>query len=288
MTVQEAISQGAAVISKRWDETPWLDSSVILASVLGVSREKLLASYPEPLSDDNYQIFMEKAAQRAAGSPVAYITEMKEFYGLDFHVDARVLTPRADTEILVEAVQRTAEETLSSGCTPKILDLCTGSGCIAISLKHSIPQCDIWASDISAEALDVARMNQNTLLDSSDKITFIRTDLFAGIDEKFNIIVSNPPYLTTAETTTMKESRWPEPALALDGGADGLDFIRIIIKQAHRNLLPGGSIFFEADPAQMKEIRSVMENNYFSDILIIKDLAGRDRVITGKLIYGKN
>ena len=281
MTIRQAITEGTQKIGIRWPETPYLDACVILASVLGSTREKLLASLADTLDKTAYQAFMQGVEARAAGSPVAYITKHQEFYALDFYVDSRVLVPRADTEILVE----TALCYIKPGS--RVLDLCTGSGCIAIAIKHAVPEARVEASDISDGALAVFRHNAETLLSGqlkgqvSGQIVTYKSDLLSSIPGKYDVIVSNPPYLTRSETARMEEASWPEPKLALDGGEDGLDFIRRIIAEAAGHLLNGGRLLFEADPAQMGAIKIEFEKYKYNDIIIRKDLAGRDRVIAG-------
>ena len=273
MTIRQAISIGTEKIAPRWPETPYLDATVILASVLGSTREKLLASLADPIEPKDYQTFLRGVEERTAGSPVAYITHHQEFYALDFYVDSRVLVPRADTEILVE----TALSYIKPGS--RVLDLCTGSGCIAISIKHTVPEAMVEASDISEDALAVFHRNADAVL--SSQIATYKSDLLTSVPGKFDIIVSNPPYLTCSEVQKMKGDNWPEPSLALDGGDDGLNFIRRIIADARNHLASGGRLLFEADPAQMGAIKLEFEKYKYNDIIIEKDLAGRDRVIAG-------
>ena len=283
MTIREAISIGASQIEGRWPETPQLDASVILAAVLGASREKLLASLGDELDTASYEAFLGGVKRRVAGEPVAYITNHQEFYALDFYVDNRVLVPRADTEILVE----TALEYIKPGS--RVLDLCTGSGCIAIAIKHTVPGALVEAADVSEDALAVFRRNEVALLSGqlkgqvSGQIVTYKSDLLNDIpaSTRYDVIVSNPPYLTRSETAKMKADNWPEPPLALDGGEDGLHFIRRIARDARSRLLPGGRLLFEADPAQMSAIKLEFEKYKYNDIIIRKDLAGRDRVIAG-------
>ncbi len=281
MTIRQAITEGTQKIAIRWPETPCLDACVILASVLGSTREKLLASFSDTLGAADYAAYLKGVEERAAGSPVAYITHHQEFYALDFYVDSRVLVPRADTEILVE----TALAFVRPGS--RVLDLCTGSGCIAIAIKHAVPEARVEASDISDGALAVFRRNAETLLSGqlkgqvSGQIVTYKSDLLNSIPGKYDVIVSNPPYLTRSETARMENASWPEPKLALDGGADGLDFIKRIIADATGHLLPVGRLLCEADPAQMDAIKIEFEKYKYNDIIIRKDLAGRDRVIAG-------
>lgn len=282
MTIREVLLKGSQIISSRWKETPFLDSSVILQSILNISKERLFASFPDPVSQADLIKFMSAAKARAEGDPVAYITGHKEFFGLDFHVNRNVFIPRADTETVAEALVELVEK---SG-EKRILDLCTGSGCIAISVKHACPHADVCASDISEEALALFKKNSHDILGFTLK-TF-KSALFENIEGEFDIIVSNPPYLTEEETSKMKKEGWPEPETALDGGKDGLDFIRAITKGSRKYLKDRGYLIFEADPFQMKSISEELKKNSFSDIMIKKDIAGRDRAIIGRADYGKD
>ncbi|MBQ3713795.1 MAG: peptide chain release factor N(5)-glutamine methyltransferase [Spirochaetia bacterium] len=286
MTIREAIKIGTAQIEERWPETPYLDATVILAAVLGASREHLLASLSDELETASYDEFLRGVMRRKAGEPVAYITNHQEFYALDFYVDNRVLVPRADTEILVETALGYIKP------RSRVLDLCTGSGCIAIAIKHTVPGALVEAADVSEDALAVFKRNTEALLPRqnlsgqitgqlSGQIVTHKSDLLNNVPGVFDVIVSNPPYLTSSETSKMKGASWPEPPLALDGGKDGLDFIRRIVSDARSRLLPGGRLLFEADPAQMSAIKLEFEKYKYNDIIIRKDLAGRDRVIAG-------
>ncbi|MDD5428924.1 MAG: peptide chain release factor N(5)-glutamine methyltransferase [Candidatus Omnitrophica bacterium] len=210
-------------------------------------------------------------------TPVQYIIGHTEFCGLDIEVNEKVLIPRPETELLVEKAVEVAK---SQKTGVRVLDLCTGSGNIAIALTKSVSDCKIVASDISEEALDVARSNARRL-GVSGRITFIHSDLFTDINDKFDIIVSNPPYIAKFEFETLQEEVLREPRIALDGGDDGLDFYRKIIEAAPSYLKSGGHILFEigfGQAAQIKEI-IVAGRGDFKLIELAKDLNGIDRVI---------
>ncbi len=277
MTVRKLIELGSEKISHRWPDTPILDASVILCSILDISREKLLASYDMEIGKDDEYCFFEGTEKRAAGHPVAYITGKKEFFGLTFHVAEGILIPRSDTEILVETVIGKTETCFNK--KTRILDLCTGSGCIAIALQKNIPEAVIDASDISEISEKIFKKNCFSL--NEKKIKFIKSNLFEKITERYDIIVSNPPYLTDSHVNEMISGNWPEPESVLRGGKDGLDFIRLITDQAGDYLTEGGMLAYEADPSQMHMIEKIMAENSFMNISIVKDLAGRERVITG-------
>ena len=280
MTVRNLIRIGSEKIAPRWPDTPILDASVILCSLLGIRREKLLASYDIEIDTQTEADFKKAVEKRINGYPVAYITGRKEFFGLDFHVEEGILIPRSDTEILVETVIKAAEEAGTEKLS--ILDLCTGSGCIALALKKNIPFADIDASDISEISEYIFKKNCYVL--NEKHIKFIKSNLFDNIVKKYDIIVSNPPYLTDIHVDGMLSGNWPEPESALRGGIDGLDFIRKITEKAGDYLKTGGILAYEADPSQMDIIKAIMTERGFQNITVIRDLAGRERVIKGNLI----
>jgi release factor glutamine methyltransferase len=205
--------------------------------------------------------------------------------GLDLMVTAEVLVPRPDTETLVEAALAWIDHPDSS--SPKgslsVLDLCTGSGAVAVALKHERPDLTLWASDISVEALAVAEANARRLL-GPDKITFVRSDLFKAITGSFDLIAANPPYIPTGELEGLPGEVRGEPVLALDGGEDGLALIRPLVAGVRDRLKRGGALFMEADPRQMPAVTGILKNCGYRNIRIRKDLPGRDRVIGA--VYG--
>jgi release factor glutamine methyltransferase len=276
MTVRDALKEGSDYLKNSETDTAYLDSSLLLSLCMGISKEKLYASFPEKVSMDNYIRYSDLLKKRAAGHPIAYLTGKKEFFGLNFHVEEGVLCPRPDTELLVEKVLSLTE---NDNTLEDILDLCTGTGCIAISVKVNNNRLNVWASDISPLAESVFSINNFSL--ANESITFKKSSLFDNIEGKFDIIVSNPPYLTTEETDQRMDEGWKEPELALDGGKDGLDLIRIIIEEASSHLNDRGYLLIEAHPDQMENMKICMEENSFTDIIILKDLPGLDRVICG-------
>ncbi|MDX9801126.1 MAG: peptide chain release factor N(5)-glutamine methyltransferase [Spirochaetia bacterium] len=283
MTVKEIITQTAEKISQRWPFTPFLDASILLQEASGMSREKLLASYNTEIDENILEIFTEMEEKRVSGYPVAYITGRKEFFSNTYHVDRSVLIPRPDTEILVEKVLEAAEKMIHTYGDPlKILDLCTGSGCIAITLKKELgSRVEVEASDISEEAEKTFNINCKEILGYC--IPFYRCSLFDGIKGKYNIIASNPPYLEDTHVDKMIANNWPEPESALRGGADGLDLIRKIAPAACSYMENDGKLFLEADPGQIAEVKRLFSLNRFSSIEISKDLSGKERVISGCL-----
>jgi release factor glutamine methyltransferase len=335
MTIREALAEGNASLASAGIESPGLDSSLLLAEVLNTSRSSLTAAGLDPVSQEALATFRQLIKRRQSGECVAYILGRKEFYGLEFLVNPSVLVPRPDTETLVETAlkKRTenreqgtenrkqgAESKAAIGGRPfRVLDLCTGSGAIAIALKHTMPELEVWATDISAEALEIAKTNAARLL-PPNSIRFLQGDLYDALlptpnsqlstlnsqlptlnsqlstlnsqlptpnsqlptlNSQLPIITSNPPYIPSAEIPSLAPEVRMEPALALDGGGDGLNVIRKIVSRAPEFLCTGGVLMLEADPRQMAAIASLYKEAGFSDIQTHKDLSGRERVISG-------
>lgn len=226
---------------------------------------------------NEFEIGLEKIKNNV---PIQYVTNHQEFMKLDFYVDENVLIPQPDTEILVEEVIKYADLASTKSEPLRILDLCTGSGAIAISLAKHIDNCEITATDISNKAIQIAKLNAEKNL-VHRKITFIESDMFDSIPEKkYDIIVSNPPYIETDVINTLSKEVQKEPHLALDGGDDGLKFYRLIIKQAKNYLSSNGKVFFEIGYNQKEAIFNLIQNSeYFENPICIKDLSGNDRVI---------
>ena len=302
MTIREALASGSAVLKTAGIESHNLDASLLLAEVLNAGRSSLIAAASDPLAEEALAAYGDLIKRRLAGECVAYILGRKEFYGLEFLVNPSVLVPRPETETLVEAVlgSRDREEGIGdrgSGIRSagdrkempvRVLDLCTGSGAIAIALKHEMPELEVWAADISAEALETAKANAARLL-PPDSIRFFRGDIYKALPQLFTfqfslftVIVSNPPYIPTAEIAGLSPEVRAEPVIALDGGGDGLDIIRMIVAGAPDFLCTGGALLLEADPRQMNEIACLYEKAGFTDISTYNDLAGEKRVIGGK------
>ncbi|MDA3809147.1 MAG: peptide chain release factor N(5)-glutamine methyltransferase [Spirochaetaceae bacterium] len=276
MIVRDILKEGSDILKTGEIDTAYLDSSILLAKCLGISKEKLYASFPDDATQGQYEEFQQLISKRLDGFPVAYLTGQKEFFGLPFLVDEGVLCPRPDTELLVEKVLSLTE---NDSNIKNILDLCTGTGCIAISVKVNNRNLNITASDISPDSERIFSLNNYSLAENS--ITFTKSSLFENIKGTFDIIVSNPPYLTTVETDQRMNDGWKEPELALDGGHDGLDLIRRIINNAPAYLNDKGYLLIEAHSSQMENMKNSMVKNGFKNIIILKDLPGLDRVICG-------
>lgn len=280
-TIREVLTEGTSLLKKSltaW-ETPFLDAMVLLAYVLNISKEKLLASYPDNISQTDIDTFKETLKKRISNYPVSYLTHTKEFYDLNFFVDKNVLVPRPDSETLVETAIQILKEHPNG---KKVLDLCTGSGALAIALKHNLPEIDIQCSDLSSNAIEICRKNCMSNLKKELKI--IKSNLFDKIEGKFDMIITNPPYLTDKETDLMMGKGWPEPDMALRGGKDGLDFIKKIIVKAPDYLEKKAYLLIESSIDQTEAIKLLLESGKFKNTRIIKDLSGRNRVTLGQRV----
>ena len=287
MTIQETLAEGIALLKSPCDfafiDTPVLDASILLADMLEADKAKLILRGNEPLAEKDRIKYKTLLERRRSGECVAYILGHKEFRGLRFSVNPFVLVPRPDTETLVEAALEYIDSQQAYAQDSKslaLLDLCTGCGALAISLMNERPMLSATASDISVEALETARLNAKRLLPETGAVNFIQSDLFEKITGRFDIIVSNPPYVSTGDLPDLAPEVRREPDIALDGGEDGLCVIGKIIMQAQAYLFPGGALLLEAGTIQMPTIRTLLETHGFVGIRVQKDLTGRDRVIS--------
>lgn len=282
MTLKDVLKQGIQFLKNANIETPEVDAGVILCSVLNCDKTFLYAHDEYILNNVQQKKFLCLLESRAKGMPVQYITGHQEFMSLDFQVSCDVLIPRQDTEILVETLIEYSKEFNKKGL--EILDVGTGSGCIAVSLAHYIEGCRVVAVDVSEKALDTAVKNAFNI-GVSQKIKFVRSNLFENISSKasFDIIVSNPPYIESEDIKTLQiEVKEFEPTIALDGGIDGLDFYSEIIKTSPRFLKEQGILAFEVGYNQSEKVRDMM-SEYYCDVKIIKDFSKIGRVVIGRL-----
>ncbi|MDR2521205.1 MAG: peptide chain release factor N(5)-glutamine methyltransferase [Spirochaetaceae bacterium] len=275
MTAGEAAASGAAFLSGV-SGTAALDAQVLLAWLLGTTRAALHA-HPEqaldPALEERYQAVLHS---RRAGVCVAYLTGYKEFRRLSLRVTPDVLVPRPDTETLVEAALEYVEAARGGGGALSVLDVCTGSGAVALALKDEAPDLHVHASDVSAAALAIARENARAL---ALEVRFIHSDLFQHIDARYHIITANPPYVPAAQLPTLAPEVRREPRLALDGGADGLDVARSLIAGAPAHLEVGGALLLELSPPQMPAAASLLERAGFSGVRVFPGLDGNARVV---------
>ena len=268
--------QLALIIEDAGIENPWLEATVLVDHVLSLDRTAQILKADMEVDEAECKALLELAHRRAAHVPMAYITGHREFYGLDFIVSEDTLIPRPDSEVLVE----TALEKIEDGeC---VLDLCTGTGCIGISIASRRHLSHLTLVDISPAALDVARANVRRLLPDADVET-VQGDLYAPLaGRRFKAIVSNPPYIRWDLRETLSEEVLKEPVLALhDADADALGIIRRIVAQAPAHLENPGFLAIECDYRQSMPLVQIMHKNGFHDISVRKDLAGLDRVVCG-------
>ena len=265
-----------------------VDARVLLRHVLDVEAAWLVAHDRDALSPAQVDAYFALAGRRRAGEPVAYLTGEREFFGLSLSITPAVLIPRPETELLVEwALQR-----ISTEARAHFLDLGTGSGCIAIALAHARPQARGMAVDCSRDALAVARANAQRCLntgagsdtDGVANLSFLQSDWFAAIgDRRFDVIVSNPPYIAAGDAHLAQGDLRFEPAGALSSGHDGLDAIRCIVAAAPRYLQPGGWLAFEHGYDQAPACRRLLQSAGFTQIFSRPDLAGIERMSGGRL-----
>ena len=287
MLVKELLFEGKRILTLNGNVSPALDAALLLSEISALSREELITHNDHELDIEQCRCFFEFIERRCKGESIAYILGRKEFRGLEFSVTPDVLVPRPETEILVDIACAIICSISSGNSFPylSVLDLCTGSGAVAIALKHEHPFLDVFASDISEKALDVARKNAETL---GAKITFFEGDLFDAINKhgnvkeesRFFLITANAPYIPSKEIPFLSAEVRLEPRRALDGGTDGLEIIRRIISGSPRYLKPGGYLALEADPSQMDTIVMLLKDSGFSEPALYKDLAGNNRVIS--------
>lgn len=260
-------------------DTPRLDGEVLLSHVLGKDRIYLYTHYDQPLIQEELDAFRPLVQERAKGHCVAAIIGEKDFMGLTFKVNDKVLIPRPDTETLIEHVLGTYQK----DSKVRILDVCTGPGTILLSLLHYLPNACGVGLEISTDALTVAEVNSERF-NLNDRVQFLESDMFSALDgkaEKFDLIVSNPPYIRTGDAKLLSQDVLNEPHIALFGGEDGLEFYRILAKECGTYLEPQGRIAFEIGYDQAEAVKALLEETgQYSNIQCIADLGGNDRVVT--------
>lgn len=274
MTYREAVEFGTKCLTDAGVPDAALDAWYLLQMVCRIERSYYYVHGEEDITQDAQKEYEIAVQKRAEHIPLQYIIGEQEFMGLRFKVNSNVLIPRQDTETLVEQVLKIVKPGM------KVLDLCTGSGCVLISVLKNAPELTGMGSDISKTALLVAK--ENAKLHEVDA-EWVRSDLFDNITETFDVIMANSPYIPTGEILSlMPEVRDFEPENALDGGADGLDFYRKIAGQVKDYLNPGGYVYMEIGYDQGEAVSELMRNAGFTEVEVIKDLARNDRVVKGK------
>lgn len=277
MKIEELIKEGSKILVQNKIETPIQVCRILLSTFMDKPKEYLIIHAEEELNKEIDKKYIDAIYQIANGYPLQYITNHQEFMKLNFFVNESVLIPRQDTEILVEEVIELAKGRESV----KILDLCTGSGVIGISIAKYLPNAKVTLTDISKEALQVAKINAEK---NKVEVAMIESDLFERISkDRFDIIVSNPPYIETDVIRTLDKQVQKEPILALDGGKDGLEIYRRIVKQAYEYIHQDGYLCLEIGYNQKETVTNLLrQTDKYTDIISKKDLASQDRIIIAK------
>jgi release factor glutamine methyltransferase len=280
MTIKEALNQAVIMLKNENIEAPKNKARMLLQTTLKKPKEYLMIYDTKEITPNEREQYIKNVKRLISGEPLQYITGKQEFMKLNFLVTKDVLIPRQDTEILVEEVINIANNFKN----PVILDLCTGSGAIAISIAKYVKNVKVYASDISSKALEIAKKNAE-FNGVKNNIEFVESNLFSKIkDEKFDIIVSNPPYIETDIIKTLSKDVQNEPKLALDGGKDGLDFYKKISENAYKFLNRQGYLCFEIGYNQKQSVFKILENQKrYINIYCKKDLCGNDRVIVARI-----
>lgn len=280
-TVRRILAWTIEHLSKHGSETPRLDTEILLAHARKCRRIDLYTHYDDPLSDEQRSVMRELVRRRANHEPVAYLVGHREFYSLDFRVTQDVLIPRPDTETLVLELLDTVRELPA----PRVLDVGTGTGCIAVAVAVNCPHAHVTAIDISPAALEVAAQNARQHA-AGDRIQFLEGDLLAPLADPraFDVVAANLPYVATHELESLQDDvRKHEPRLALDGGADGLDLVRRLIENLPRHLSPGGTVLLEIDPQQAAATCELLRSQkVFEEPRVINDLGGLARVVVAR------
>lgn len=299
ITIKEAITAGTMRLKKCNIDNADYDSFALFSDIAGIDKTYYFMHGNEPVSPENMQLFDEYISRRCNHEPLQYILGKAWFYGREYKVNGNVLIPRADTEVLVEQALKYSGSieadkavvtvpdvgSADEGTKMHILDMCTGSGCIAITLALEIAESHVVAVDLSGEALNVAVENKDKL--GAENVSFVQSNLFDDMEEyrteQFDIIVSNPPYIETDVIDTLSEEvKGFEPAMALDGADDGLYFYRRITEDAVHFLKSGGCLMYEIGYNQGEAVRQIMLAAGFKEVEVIKDYAGFDRVVKGR------
>ena len=275
MTIKEALSNSINTLKQSNIESPIQIAKIVLSNVLKQSKEYILINEKEILDSKMYETFMKKIEQISLGIPMQYVTNKQEFMGMEFYIDENVLVPRPDTEILVEE----AISIIKNNSQKLVLDMCTGSGAIAVSIAKYTTVDKVYAVDISQNALEVAIKNaiKNKV---ENKIKFINSNMFENLEigKKFDMIISNPPYIASKIIPTLSKQVQKEPYIALDGGEDGLNFYRNLAINAKKYLTNSGVLALEIGYNQRESVINLLRDK-FANVCCKKDLSGNDRVI---------
>lgn len=281
MKVKELIKYGKKLLSENKIDDANTIAKTLAEFILNMDKTQLIINEEKEIEENEKTRYYLALIEIFQGMPIQYITNNQEFMKLNFYVDKNVLIPQPDTEILVEEVieiiNKNKEEV-------RILDICTGSGCIGTSIAKYTKNVTITMSDISSEALNIAKNNYTKNIEDTSKVEFIKSDMFKEIKEKYDIIVSNPPYIESKEIEKLDKQVQNEPHLALDGGEDGLEFYRKLASEAHKFLNKNGYLCMEIGYNQKEAVIQLLkENKNYKEIYSKKDLSQNDRIIIAKV-----
>ena len=276
MSIQELLEIGVNKLKEHNVETPIVIARRLMCFFLNQDKVYLILHSDEQVSKEKEKVFLEAVDKLVNDIPIQYIIKKQEFMKMEFYVDENVLIPRQDTEIVVQE----AINIINDNKLQNILDMCTGSGAIAISIAKYTSANKISAVDISKKSLTIAKKNatKNGVL---ERLEFINSNMFKNINEQYDLIISNPPYIRKQDINNLDENVKKEPIIALDGGEDGLSFYRIIEKEAYNYLKKDGYLVLEIGYDQKEDVTNILSEKY-TDIICKKDLAGNDRVIICK------
>ena len=278
MKIKELIGYGKNTLNKNEVQDSSIISRILAEYILNFNRQEIIANLDKEVKEEQRVRYYLALIEIIQGMPIQYITNKQEFMKLDFYVDENVLIPQPDTEILVEKAIEEAKKIENV----EILDMCTGSGCIGISIAKNIENAKVTLVDISENVIEIAKKNalRNKV---ESQLTFIQSNMFEKVEKKFDIIVSNPPYIKTDVIPKLDKQVQNEPHIALDGGKDGLKFYKIIIEEAKKYLKENGKLILEIGYDQKEEVENLIkQSRQYKKIEVIKDLSQTDRVIIGK------
>ena len=276
MSIQELLEIGVKRLKNKNIEEPIFISRLLMSFTIRKDRVFLVTNSEKELTKQQEKSFLESIEKVENHIPIQYITNNQEFMKMNFYVDENVLIPRQDTEVVAEE----AINIIKNNNFKDILDMCTGSGILAVSIAKYIKNCNVSAVDVSQKAIEVAK--KNAILNGvNDKIKFIHSNMFENVNGKFDVIISNPPYIKSKVINSLSENVKKEPILALDGGTDGLKFYKILANNAYQFLKPEGYLILEIGYDQKEEVTNLLMDNY-QNITCINDMGENDRVIICK------
>ena len=285
MNIKELINFGKTTLEKNEVEDAGIIARVLAQYILKMDRNKIVINENSNIEEIDKHRYYLAIIEIIQGMPLQYITNSQEFYGIQMYVNENVLIPQPDTEILVQEVIKIIEQKNKNKEQKdiEILDMCTGSGCIAVAIATNVQNVNAMLADISREALEIAKVNAQ-YTNTTEKFKFIQTNMFEKVEKKFDIIVSNPPYIETDTIKSLDKQVQNEPLLALDGGEDGLKFYRILVNEGYKYLNKDGYLCMEIGYNQKQKVEELLkQNEKYTSIYTLKDFNGNDRVVIAKL-----